>query len=151
NYQVTVGPLSDGIRQITATATDPVGNVSDPSGVLALTIDTTPPGPPSTPTLDAGSDGGALGDNITNDNTPTLDGGAEADSTVTIFSDGLAVGSGVADAGNNYAVTVSALTDGTHSVTASAVDAAGNVSDIFGALSLTIDTQAPALSNVAAV
>src|SRR5437879_1076801 len=71
--------------------------------------------------------------------------GAEAGSTVTIFSDGVQVGSGTAAAYATGITITTALTDGTHSITAKATDAAGNVSLASTALSITIDTTAPAI------
>ncbi|MGH3583939.1 MAG: beta strand repeat-containing protein, partial [Mycobacterium sp.] len=62
---------------------------------------------------------------------------------MTIFSDGVAVGSGVATAGT-YTITTSALADGPHSITAKATDTAGNTSVASSALSVVIDTSAPA-------
>src|SRR5207237_4184918 len=45
-------------------------------------------------------------------------------------------------------ITTTALAAGTHSVTATAADAAGNVSAASAALSVTIDTAAPATASV---
>ena len=84
-------------------------------------------------------------DNITNIAAATFTGTAEAGSTVTIFSDGVAVGSGVA-ADGNYSITTSALADGPHSITAKATDTAGNTSAASAGLSVTIDTTAAAPS-----
>ena len=42
-YAVTTSALGDGVRQITARATDAAGNLSDPSPALAVTIDTAAP------------------------------------------------------------------------------------------------------------
>src|SRR5204862_241814 len=102
------------------------GNIST-TGTLAVVLDTATSAP-STPDLATGSDSGTSStDNNTNIAAATYTGTAEAGSTVTIYSDGVAVGSGVA-AGGNYSITTSALVDGTHSITAKAVDTAGNTS-----------------------
>ena len=138
--------LLDGPYSITATATDAADNTSDPSVALSMTIDTTAPATPSTPDLDPGSDTGSSNtDNITSDNTPTFTGTAEADTTVTVYSDGVEVGSGTALVGA-YSITTGPLTDGVHSITATATDAAGNTSSASGSQSVTIDTVAPASS-----
>src|SRR5207249_2817985 len=81
-------------------------------------------------------------DNVTNVTTPTFSGTAEAGSTVKIYSDGAQVGSGPAT-GGSYTLTTTALVTGPRNITATATDAAGNVSPISGALSVTIDTGAP--------
>ena len=54
------------------------------------------------------------------------------------------IGSAVADGGGAWTITSSTLGDGGHSLTATATDAAGNVSAASGALSVVIDTVAPA-------
>jgi flagellar hook assembly protein FlgD len=150
NYSVTTSTLSAGSHSITATATDGAGNVSAASGALTVTIDTTAPPAPSTPALAPASDSGTAGDNITNVATPTFTGTAEAGSTVHILSDGVSVGSAAADSSGNYSIAASTLSDGTHSITATATDAAGNVSAASAALMVTIDTTAPVISAVSA-
>ena len=128
--------------------TDTAGNAVDLTGALVnpagtLQIDTTAPNQPSAPVLAPASDGGIKGDGITNVNTPSFTGTAEANSTVTISSDGTTVGSGVADGSGNYSVATSALTNGTHLIKATATDGAGNVSGLSSGINLTIDTTAP--------
>jgi hypothetical protein len=116
------------------------------SAALSVTIDTQAPAAPSTPDLDAASDSGDNTDNITSDNTPTFVGQAEPGSTVTIYSDGVAVGTAIAGADGTYSVTTSGLGDGTHVITASATDAAGNASALSGSQSVVIETVGPTVS-----
>jgi hypothetical protein len=98
---------------------------------------------PSTPDLAAASDTGISNtDNITNLSNLTFTGTAVVGSTVTLFSDGAPVGSGVA-ADGTYTITTSTLSSGVHRITANATDSAGNTSPVSGALSVTIDTTAP--------
>jgi subtilisin family serine protease len=106
------------------------------------------PAAPGQPDLDAASDNGQFNnDNITNDNTPTFNGGgATAGNTVLIFANGVQVGSGPVGAGGTWSVTTSALTDGTKSITARQQNASGSSGDST-ALSVTIDTAAPTISN----
>jgi flagellar hook assembly protein FlgD len=150
NFSIATSALTDGTHSITATATDVEGNVSAASTAVSVTIDTVAPAAPSTPALAPASDSGTAGDNITNVNTPTFTGTAEAGSTVTIKSDGTSVGTATADSSGNYSVTTSTLSDGVHSITATATDVAGNVSAASAALSVTIDTVAPSITNLAA-
>ncbi|WP_404401466.1 FG-GAP-like repeat-containing protein [Pelagibacterium halotolerans] len=118
--------------------------------------DTTPPAAPAGLTLDVGSDTGPSdSDGITSDTTPTLTGAAgsvEAGATVTIYdTDGMTVvGTGVAEADGSWSITTSALAEGVHTLTAKATDAAGNVSAASDALSVTVDTTAPGVPEVAA-
>ena len=143
NYSIQVSALAEGTHTITATATDPAGNASAPSGGLSITIDTTAPAAPSTPDLAAASDTGSSNtDNLTSVTTPTFTGTAEAGSTVRIFAGGVQVGSGTAT-GGNYSIQVSALAEGVHSITARASDGAGNSSASSGSLQITVDVTAP--------
>src|SRR5207342_2793727 len=72
----TTGPLANGVHNFTAVSTDLAGNVSAISTVLSVTIDTAAP---VVPTIGSYStDSGTAGDGVTNDNTLTLAGSAEA-------------------------------------------------------------------------
>jgi len=125
---------------------------SDLSAAKTFTFnvsDATPPAAPSTPDLVTASDSGSSNtDDLTNVTTPTFTGTAEAGSTVTIYSDGVAVGSGTAAGGTYTIAATTALTTGTHSITAKATDAAGNTSAASGGLSVKIDATAPTVSNI---
>jgi Ca2+-binding RTX toxin-like protein len=112
---------------------------------LSVTIDTVAPAAPSVPDLLATSDSGVSStDNITNVTKPTFTGTAAAGSTVTLLDGTTVIGTGVATAGTWSITATTALANGTHSVTAKAADVAGNLSAASGALSVTIDTVAPA-------
>lgn len=91
------------------------------SGTNAFTVDTTPPAAPLVITPAYGSG--------TNDNTPAYQGTAEANSTVTVTVDDVSAGTAAADGAGNWSFTQpSTLADGSHSVKATAADAAGNIS-----------------------
>jgi subtilisin-like proprotein convertase family protein len=151
-WSITASAIPDGNHSITAQATDTLGNVGAMSSGLAITIDTTAPAAPTTPDMTAGTDSGSSNsDNITNDNTPTFTGTAEANSTVTLSSSVSGnAGTASADAAGNWSLTASALAQGGHNMTATATDAAGNVSPSSGALAITIDTMAP-IANITPV
>ncbi|MDO9139751.1 MAG: Ig-like domain-containing protein, partial [Methylobacter sp.] len=86
-------------------------------------------------------------DNLTNKtNDLTISGTAETGSTVTIYAtDGTtALNTGTATSGN-FSIDIS-LVEGSHSLTAKAADAAGNVSVASSALAITVDTTAPSLA-----
>ncbi|HPQ45481.1 MAG TPA: Ig-like domain-containing protein, partial [Syntrophales bacterium] len=106
------------------------------------------PNPPSAPDLHIDSDTGTSGtDNITRDATPTFAGTAEANATVTVISsiDGI-LGTTTADGSGNWSYTPgTALTEGTHSITATVTNTiTGKTSTASSALSITIDITAPA-------
>ena len=80
----------------------------------------------------------------TGDTTPTITGTAEAGATVTILNGSTILGTAVADDTGAFSLTPAVpLTDGTISLTARAVDPAGNSSGLSAATPLTIDTAAP--------
>lgn len=80
----------------------------------------------------------------TNDTLPTLNGTAEANSTVNIFDNGALVASVTANASGNWTWTpTSALGQGTHAYTVNASDTAGNVSLASPGSLIVVDTLAP--------
>jgi hypothetical protein len=106
---------------------------------MAGTVLAAAPSPPSAPVLAAGSDSGTLGDNITNDTTPTFTGTAVVSNTVDLFT-GLTTLRGSADATTGtWSITSSALTEGTYSFTAKATNVDGT-SGPSASLSVTILT-----------
>ncbi|MDB4465759.1 DUF5011 domain-containing protein, partial [Akkermansiaceae bacterium] len=132
SYSFQVPSLEDGSYGITATATDKAGNVSAASPAITVVVDTTPP---AAPTL--------TGLSSTNSPTPTLTGTAETDSTVRIYEGENQLGSAQAESGS-YSITVSSLSDGEHSITATATDKAGNVSAVSTTHEVEVDTAPPA-------
>lgn len=147
--QATSSALSEGVHTIVATTSDTAGNESGASPSLAITIDLTGPSVPGVPDLQAGSDSNIANDDITNDVTPAFDvSGAEASVTIGLRDFGSDVGSVASGAGGTVTVTSSALTEGAHSFSAVAIDAAGNVSAASAALGVQVDTIAPVVPGV---
>ncbi len=130
-------------------ASDTAGNLNAVATFTDRTVtytDTTPPAPPSTPLLSVASDtGSSSSDGITKLNTPTFTGTAEIGSTVRLLDGATQVGSVVATAAT-YAIATTALTNGTHTITATATDGAGNVSTTSSSTSVTIDTVLPTVT-----
>ncbi|AQV17538.1 hypothetical protein BMU11_18760 [Acinetobacter pittii] len=126
------GNLVDG-DTVTATATDPAGNISLP-GTGTVSADITPPVV-------------VLDDVLTNDSTPALTGTVnDPTATVVVNVDGVdypAVnnGDGTWTLADN---TLPALTDGPHTITVTATDAAGNAGTDTAVV--TIDTSVPVVS-----
>ena len=144
NWSFTTAALADGAHSFTAKATDVAGNTGVASTALGVTIDTAAPAAPVISTTITNDTGTSASDHITSDNTVLLTGSAEANSTVTI-SDGVTVlGTAAADGTGAWSYTTAALLDGAHSLTAKATDVAGNTGVASTALSVTIDTAAPA-------
>ncbi|WPG35933.1 Ig-like domain-containing protein [Variovorax sp. EBFNA2] len=123
--------LPEGPHNITATATDKIGNVSEPSGPFPLTTDYTAP---------AASDA-VLSDNVgpvqgpiahgsvTDDSTPTYAGNAEPNTTVVVYDHGKEIGRTQTNGAGDWTFTPTVpLTIGQHSFSHTVVDEAGNSS-----------------------
>ncbi|MCT4711326.1 Ig-like domain-containing protein [Enterobacteriaceae bacterium H11S18] len=138
---------SEGAHYFTATATDAAGNVSGRSDGFVVNIDipadTTPP---DAPVITAGYDDvgpsqGSFGSGTTTDDTtPQLSGKAEAGSLVKIYDGSTLIGSATADSSGNWSFTTPVRSDGQHTFTATATDAAGNVSGQSGSFVVNIDS-----------
>jgi hypothetical protein len=145
NWSQTIGVLPSGSYSYTATATDAAGNISAPSSPLAFTVNTSAP---SAPTLsDASVVNGYV--NAAND-TPSqaLSGTAGANATIKIYLNGATTAAYTtqANAGGSWSQTIGVLANGTYSYTATATDAAGNVSAPGSPLAFTVDVTAPTIA-----
>ncbi|MCB1236920.1 MAG: putative Ig domain-containing protein [Verrucomicrobiae bacterium] len=130
--------LAAGDHEITARR--PGGLTSVP---LNITVDFTAPATPSIPDLFTGSDSGSSSiDNITNDSTPSVGGTAENGVTVEIYGDAFLLASPLSN--GSYSATLPQLAEGSWQISARARDVAGNTSSLSAALTITIDTVAPA-------
>jgi hypothetical protein len=141
-FDYTGTTLIEGSYSFTATATDNAGNVSPASAAFTVTIDLTAPAAPAITAF--ATDSASLGDGITNDNTLTLSGTAEANSTVQLYEGLTLLGTTTATAGGAWSLTTTVLADGAHTFSAKAVDVAGNTGPSSAAYTVTVDTTAPA-------
>ncbi|EKD5485844.1 TPA: BapA prefix-like domain-containing protein [Salmonella enterica] len=146
SFAPTTG-LSDGTRTLTVTATDPASNVSPVTDSFTIVVDTLAPTVPLIISIvdDVPNNTGAIGNGqSTNDTLPTLNGTAEANSTVSIFDNGALVATVTANANGNWSWTpTTALGQGSHAYSVSAADAAGNVSAASQPTTIIVDTIAP--------
>jgi hypothetical protein len=131
-----VSTLSDGVHTVKATAMDAAVNTSVDSNTNTFTVDASAPDAPVVATpADASS---------TNDAMPTVTGTAEANGTVTVYFDGSSAGTTIADGSGSWSFTpASALSEGAHTVRATATDALGNTSVNSNTNTFTVDTIAP--------
>jgi hypothetical protein len=138
NFTLTAA-FDDGEHLITAISTDVEGNASASSDARSITVDTLAPAAPAITTPAA--------DFVTNNQTPTLAGTAEADTTIVIY-DGLnPIGQAAADENGAWTFTPSSpLNQADHVITAWATDAAGNQGAASAARTITVDTSAPTLA-----
>ncbi|WP_320731216.1 BapA/Bap/LapF family large adhesin [Enterobacter asburiae] len=152
-YTLTT-PLGSGPHTFTVVATDAAGNTSQPSGGFTLTVDTTPPAAATIATVtdDVGGVQGTLSSgDTTDDTTPLLQGTAPADAVITVYDGATLLGTATLDGSGGWSFTpVTPLTDGPHTLTVHATDAAGNTT-ISSPFVLTVDTVAPATPDVPAI
>ena len=106
--------LAEGQHDLTATATDTAGNTSPPSTVTRVTVDSVPPAPP---VIKEPAD-----DTLVNTPQITIAGTAEPRSTVAVGDR-----STTADDAGAWTLALT-LAEGSHDLTATATDTAGNTS-----------------------
>jgi RHS repeat-associated protein len=148
-WLLVTNSLTDGTYNLTATATDIAANVSSASNPLQVVIDTVAPDAPRNLKLTSATDTGVSNsDNITKNATPTIQGNAEAGTTVRLFKDGQLLGQTTATEAGEWQLQVGQLSDGQHVFTASCEDVAGNVSVLSHQLTVTVDTQVAPPSNL---
>ena len=136
-------PLAEGSYDVIVSLTDVAGNTSTDSSSGELLIDTTAP---QTPSADPQS---------TNDTTPVLSGIAHPGpgETLSVEVNGITYIAGdenlVDNGDGTWSLTIpSALPEGTHNVTVTVIDQAGNVISDTSDSELLIDTTLPALPTV---
>ena len=153
NWSITPAtPLGEGAHSITASS--PATNAIKASDPATITVDTS-----TKVTLDSVTDdvtGGVVNGNVkgndvtvegktlkglTNDNTPTLSGKAEAGSTVEIFDGTNKIGQVEAKAGGSWKFEVSTpLSEGEHELKVKTTDKAGNTAEA-APVTITVDTK----------
>jgi len=142
--------LAEGVNSLTARLDDRAGNVGTSSSALSVTLVTALPSAP-TPSLASASDSGTTGDRVTNDTTPTISGTGTNGQVITLYSAGVAIGTATVSGGAWSITPGAALAAGQRSLTVTATDTAGNVSNSSAPLIVTIDATAPALPVVSGI
>ncbi|MGI8457341.1 MAG: Ig-like domain-containing protein [Propionibacteriaceae bacterium] len=143
-YSLIPAPLANGTHDVTARATDAAGNTGASSGTAMVIIDTVAPAAPSAPVLSAASDTGSSStDRITKTTTPTFTGTNETKMIITLADGATPVGTETTSR-TKYSVVSSRLTSGSHRLSATATDIAGNVGPSSVGTTIIIDTTAPA-------
>ncbi|HED1597883.1 TPA: Ig-like domain repeat protein [Enterobacter cloacae subsp. cloacae] len=126
-------PLGEGEHELTVVERDPDGNASPPSDPIVIVVDTVAP---KAPTIEhimdkVGKTTGEIHDDAyTDDPQPEMSGTGEAGATIAIYDNGKKIGeTTVNEDGRWYFKPSENLTDGSHSITVSQTDKAGNVSE----------------------
>jgi RHS repeat-associated protein len=141
--QIYGGNLSEGTHILHLSATDVYGNQS--SFDYSFTLDTTI----ATPTLQlaiASDTGASTSDKITKINTPTITGTGEIGATIKLNDGNVLVGQATVGNDGKWQIVSSVLTNGNHSLIATATDIAGNISTASTPLNLVIDALLPQLT-----
>ena len=135
NGTATLSTLKDGLTVI---------KTAD-LGTKTFTIDSIAPAAP-TSLIDAAIEYGYL--NLLDRGTQTITGTAGAGHLVKIYldSDPEAIGSATADADGNFTIQTAMFTDGLHSLSATATNVVGSISNLEKYLTFTVDTSAPAVA-----
>ena len=140
SWEAEISGIQEGFNNITATATDRAGNVSELSEVFTLELDTVI----ELPTVQLAEDSQGLFD-ITH--TPSinfvLEGTAEPNSSIKVNIAGNTISSILTDEQGNWSTTNPfGLTSGVYEITLTATDVAGNsaTAEVF---SITLDTVSP--------
>ncbi|EDQ5592111.1 BapA prefix-like domain-containing protein [Salmonella enterica] len=145
--------LPDGVYTLTAIAADAAGNSSGVSNSFTFTVDTVPLLPPVVNEIldDVAPVTGPLTDGaFTNDRTLTINGSGENGSTVTIYDNGVAIGTALVTDGV-WTFNTPELSEVSHALTFSATDDAGNTTAQTQPITITVDITAPPAPTVQTV
>ncbi|WP_426434887.1 Ig-like domain-containing protein [Bradyrhizobium genosp. P] len=122
-WSFATGTLADGSHAFTGKAADAAGNVSTASASLTMTVDTIPP---VAPELISGTPASA--------NTMIVSGTAEAGTTVKLYEGAALLGTTLATSSGTWSMDIGSLAAGPHQLSATATDAAGNLSQLSNVL-----------------
>jgi hypothetical protein len=145
SWSYTTSTLANGSYGFTVESIDAAGNVSAASAALNVTVALLASAAPTITSFSP--DSGVVGDGITNATVLTLTGVAVANSTVALFDGSTALGTTTANGSGAWSYTTGTLANGSHSFTATDT-VSGNVSAASGALTVTVDTVAPAAPTI---
>ncbi|WP_455915264.1 Ig-like domain-containing protein [Pantoea agglomerans] len=139
NWTVPGAISGDGPHPISASYTDPAGNEGAKSAPIAVDLDTTAPATPAL-SLEDGNGLDLTAGGLTNNGNLDMSGtGANPGDVVKLYDGDALIGSAVVDAGGNWTVPGAISGDGTHDISATATDAAGNESAKSAAIPVDLD------------
>jgi hypothetical protein len=127
--------LADGSHTFGVYATDPVGNADPTPAERIWTVDTAAP---AAPVILSPADG-----NVNGTGTVTVTGTAEPLSTVAVSDGASQQGTATVNPDRSWSLTLTGVTDGSHTYTARATDAAGNTSPASAGVTVTVDGTPP--------
>jgi N-acetylglucosamine-6-sulfatase len=140
---VTYNELADGSHIFRVRARNQeAGTVEPDPARYAWTVDTTAPLPP---TISSPAEGSRH-----NSGSFTLSGTAEAGSTVELFEGADSKGTAQSElsSGGSWSVSLSGVSEGSHTYTAKATDSVGHTSEASSTRTVIVDTSAPKVTSV---
>lgn len=143
-------PLAEGRHELSIAHEYANGDISDFSDAYVINVDKSIPDAPVV--LGVKDDEGRIAgivaeEGITDDARPTVSGTAEPHATVVVYDKGKEIGGVTVDAGGNWSFTPDTpLKDGTHILSYSAVDRAGNQSEPTDGFEFVVDSRAERVS-----
>lgn len=145
SWSFTTSTLGEGQHSLSVTATDAAGNISPASSSITFTVDTLPPAAATELTLtdNSGTPAPVPEGSATDDRTPVLSGRGEAGTIVTVYDGQTLLGTSVVGANGNWSFTTPELSIGSHSLTVTLTDAAGNISAPSTPYDITVQTALP--------
>ncbi|WP_309235804.1 Ig-like domain-containing protein, partial [Amycolatopsis sp. SID8362] len=141
NWSCDSSTLPDGSHTVTATQADAAGNVSAVSAPDTFTVDSAVPAAPVI--------AGPVDGSMTSDSTPAISGTGEPGATVTVSEGTTVLCTATVAADGTWSCDSSTLSDGSHTITATQADAAGNVSAVSAPDTFTVDSAVPAAPVIA--
>jgi len=133
--------LSDGSHAVYATGADAAGNTSGATSSTTITVDSSAASASTPDLLDADDDGASASDNYTTNPRPRFTVTTEASARITLYEEGIALSSAVADSAGVATVQVREalwLDPGVHCVYAIAMDSLANAGSASSELCITI-------------
>ncbi|MGX7005610.1 Ig-like domain-containing protein [Caballeronia sp. KNU42] len=137
--------LSNGTHSITVVDVNVAGTPSAASSPISVTINSSTPATPATPTLTNDSSVAIPAGSTTADAHPHINGAGVAGDIIKVYDNGTLIGSTKVAGNGTWTFTPTTdLTDGAHSITVVDVNAAGTSSAPSNPISITVNTSTPA-------
>src|SRR5262245_6910228 len=136
----------EGVNTVLVRQTDPAGAVST-APTFSFVLDTGAPSPPVMSSFGAALAAAGV---RSSHNDLLLTGTAEPNATITVYDGTSELGTTIADDTGAWTYPTGTLTEGGHTFTATATDAAGNTSSASEEVDVTVDATAPAAPLISA-
>ena len=146
SWQYESAPLTTGQYSFTTTVEDAAGNLSAVSSPLLVTVKTSIAPPTNLDLLATSDSGQSNSDNLTNQAISVIGGQAEAGSTVQLYRATQLLGETTATSTGTWQITTAPLSRGTNTLSAIAIDVAGNTSSASSPLTIVLDDEQPTLA-----